>query len=191
MASENVQRPALDLEIDAADFLAFYWLKSELVEFCRVNDLPTSGSKIDLTQRIAHFLKTGELLLPEKRPKLKSDGQVPTLETIITADYRSNQINRAFFEEIIGKHFHFSTAFQQYFKNNVGKTFGDAVAYWHKLEAQEKRGAKKEIAPQFEYNQFIRAYHEQNPDATHQAAVAAWKIYRSQRRGDAGDQVKG
>ena len=136
MANENIQRPALDLEIDVRDFLAFYWLKSELVEFCRVNDLPTSGSKTELTERIAYFLRTGELLLPEKRPKLKTDGQVPTLETIITADYRSNQINRAFFEEVIGKHFHFSTAFQQFFKDNVGKTFGDAVEYWYRLEEQ-------------------------------------------------------
>ncbi len=186
MASENTRRPPLELGIEASDFLAFYWLKSELVEFCRANGLPTSGSKIDITERIAHFLQTGELLLPEKRPKLKSDGQVPTLDTVITADYRSNQINRAFFEEVIGKHFHFSTAFQQFFKDNVGKTFGDAVAYWYKLEERAKRGDKKEIAPQFEYNRFMREYHEQNPDTTHAAAVAAWKVYRSQRRGDAG-----
>lgn len=182
MTDEQKQRPTLDLETDANDFLAFYWLKDELVEFCRVNGLPTSGSKRELTERIAHFLRTGELLLPEKRPKLKTDGQAPTLETLITSDYRSNQINRAFFEEMIGKHFHFSTAFQQYFKDNVGKTYGDAVAYWYELEEQEKRGVKNDIAPQFEYNRFIRQYHEQNPDATHAAAVAAWKAYRSQRR---------
>jgi len=136
MVGENRQRPVLELGIDAKDFLAFYWLKGELAEFCRANGLPTGGSKADLTERIAHFLRTGELLLPEKRPKLKSDGQVPTLDTVITVDYRSNPINRAFFEEVIGKHFHFSTAFQRYFKENVGKTFGDAVAYWYKLEEQ-------------------------------------------------------
>lgn len=182
MSDEQMQRPTLDLETDANEFLAFYWLKIELVEFCRVNGLPTSGSKRELTERIAHFLRTGELLLPEKRPKLKTDGQVPTLDTIITPDYRSNQINRAFFEEVIGSHFHFSTAFQQYFKENMGKTFGDAVAYWYVLEERAQRGEKTAIGSQFEYNRFIRQYHEQNPDATHAAAVAAWKVYRSQRR---------
>jgi len=182
----NKQRPELDLGIDAQDFLVFYWLKSELVEFCRANGLSTVGSKGVLTERIAHFLRTGELLLPTTRPKLKSDGQVPTLETIITADYRSNQINRAFFEEVIGKRFHFSTAFQQFFKDHVGKTFGDAVAYWYKLEEQAKSGAKKDIAPQFEYNRFMRDYNEANRDAPHKDAVAAWKIYRGQRREDAG-----
>lgn len=182
MADENKQRPTLDLEINVDDFLAFYWLKEELVEFCRANGLPTRGSKGELTERIAHFLRTGELLLPEKRPKLKTDGQVPTLETVITSDYRSNQINRAFFEEVIGIHFHFSTAFQQFFKDNVGKTFGDAVKYWYELEERAKRGEKKAIGSQFEYNRFIREYHEQNPDATHAAVVAAWKVYRSQRR---------
>ncbi len=186
MTDEKTQRPALELGLEASDFLAFYWLKSELVEFCQVNGLPTGGSKGELTERIAHFLRTGELLLPEKRPKLKTDGQVPTLETVITSNYRSNQINRAFFEEVIGKHFHFSTAFQQFFKDNVGKTFGDAVAYWYKLEEQAKRGEKQTIGSQFEYNRFMREYHEQNPDATHATTVAAWKVYRSQRRGDAG-----
>ena len=186
MANEKAQRPPLELDIEVNDFLAFYWLKSELAEFCRANGMPTGGSKGELTERIAHFLRTGELLLPTSRPKLKSDGQVPTLETVITADYRSNQLNRAFFEAVIGKHFHFSTAFQQFFKDHVGKTFGDAVAYWYTLEEQAKSGAKKEIAPQFEYNRFMREYHEQNPNSPHKEAVAAWKIYRSQRRGDAG-----
>lgn len=140
MANEGKQRPALDLEISVGDFWAFKWSTGELVDFCRVNGLPTNGSKSELMARIAHFLRTGELLLPEKRPKLKTDGQVPTLDTIITADYRPDPINRAFFEEVIGKHFHFSPAFQQYFKDNVGKTFGDAVRYWYTLEERAKKG---------------------------------------------------
>lgn len=181
-----MQRPPLDLEIKGSDFLAFYWLKAELVEFCRANGLPTGGSKVELTERIAHFLRTGELLLPTPRPKLKSDGQLPTLDTIITKDYRSSQVNRAFFEEIIGKKFHFSTAFQQYFRDNVGKTFREAIEYWYTLEEKTKRGEKNAIAPQFEYNRFTRAYHEQHPEATHKEVVAAWKAYRSQRREGAG-----
>ncbi|MCA0456677.1 MAG: SAP domain-containing protein [Chloroflexi bacterium] len=186
-----MQRPPLDLEIKVKDFLAFYWLKAELVEFCRANGLPTGGSKGELTERIAHFLRTGELLLPTTRPKIKSDGQLPTLDTIINKDYRSSQVNRAFFEEIIGKKFHFSTAFQQYFKDNVGKTFRDAIEYWYTLEERARRGEKTTIAPQFEYNQFVRQYHEQNPNTTHAAAVAAWKAYRSQRREDAGSSEAG
>ena len=64
MLSENGQRSMLELGMDAKDFLRFHWLKSELVEFCRANGLPTGGSKGQLTERIAHFLRTGELLLP-------------------------------------------------------------------------------------------------------------------------------
>src|ERR1041385_3706973 len=84
MTDENVQRPALELGMDAKDFVRFQWLKSELVAFCRANGLPTGSSKADLTERIATFLRTGELLLPTTRPKLRADGLVPTLDTVIT-----------------------------------------------------------------------------------------------------------
>ncbi|WP_405568916.1 SAP domain-containing protein [Winogradskyella sp. Asnod2-B02-A] len=33
-----------------------YWLKFELIEFCKANELSTQGSKIQLIQRIKNFL---------------------------------------------------------------------------------------------------------------------------------------
>ena len=44
-------------------FRNFYYLKQELVDFCRENALPVSGGKIELTDRIACFLDTGKVLL--------------------------------------------------------------------------------------------------------------------------------
>lgn len=49
------ERPILSKELDSKSFLNFYYLKEELVDFCRENGLPVSGGKLDLTERIAHF----------------------------------------------------------------------------------------------------------------------------------------
>lgn len=55
------ERPELNRELKSAEFLEYYYLKEELVEFCRENGLPTSGGKQDLTERIACFLDTGKI----------------------------------------------------------------------------------------------------------------------------------
>ena len=47
------ERPELNIELDAATFRSFYYLKRELANFCRENGLPASGSKAELTDRIA------------------------------------------------------------------------------------------------------------------------------------------
>ena len=54
------ERPNLDKELDGKTFRSFYYLKEELTDFCRKNGLPATGGKIELTDRIACFLDTGE-----------------------------------------------------------------------------------------------------------------------------------
>ena len=53
-------RPALSESLDSEIFQSYYYSKEELVIFCRQNSLPTSGGKIELTERIARYLETGE-----------------------------------------------------------------------------------------------------------------------------------
>lgn len=43
------QRPELNQEMCGAKFCSFYYLKQELVGFCRKNRLPASGNKQELT----------------------------------------------------------------------------------------------------------------------------------------------
>lgn len=54
------ERPELSLNISVDTFKNYYYLKEELVDFCRQNGLQTSGSKQELTERIACFLETGK-----------------------------------------------------------------------------------------------------------------------------------
>ena len=63
------ERPSLDKHLDSKTFREFYYLKEELVDFCRKYGLPVSGGKIEITDRIAWFLDTGEIrtALPVKK----------------------------------------------------------------------------------------------------------------------------
>ena len=60
------ERPKLDKNLDGKTFRKFYYLKEELVDFCRRYGLPTSGGKLEIIQRIAHFLDTGEVIATKK-----------------------------------------------------------------------------------------------------------------------------
>lgn len=53
-------KPILRNDLDADTFKAYYYLKSELVSFCKENNLQTCGNKNELTDRVFKFLKTGE-----------------------------------------------------------------------------------------------------------------------------------
>ena len=55
-------RPSLTKTISLTDFQNYYWLKAELQTFCREHGLPASGSKIEITERISHYLTTGKVL---------------------------------------------------------------------------------------------------------------------------------
>ena len=54
-------RPELTIKLKRKEFLEYYYLKEELVCFCRENGLPTSGGKAELTERIAYYLDTGKI----------------------------------------------------------------------------------------------------------------------------------
>ncbi len=52
-------RPKLDKKINIEDFRDFYWLKEELINFCRKEGLNKQGGKIELTARIEKYIITG------------------------------------------------------------------------------------------------------------------------------------
>ncbi|NMD71266.1 cytoplasmic protein [Bacillus sp. DNRA2] len=154
-------RPNLTKDISVESFKDFYWLKEELQSFCRENGISASGSKIEISNRIETFLRTGEIKSPTRKSKAnkKMELQVDlSLDTVITENHRCSQNVREFFKTVIPK-FHFSTYIQNYLNNNVGKTYRDVVDAWYEEEERKKDPSyKKNIAPQFEYNQFIRDF---------------------------------
>ena len=176
-------RPELKRELDIQDFRSFYWLKEELQTFCRENGLSASGSKIDITDRIAEFLQTGEIQKPLKKRKSPTNEAILTdlnLDTVITENHRCSQTVRAFFKSEIPK-FHFSTYVQNYFRENVGKTYRDVVNAWYEEQERKKDPSyKKQIGSQFEYNQFIRDYFAdpKNKGNHREDAIKAWYVIK-------------
>jgi hypothetical protein len=126
-------RPNLTKNSSVEDFKNFYWLKEELQLFCRENGISASGSKIEISDRIETFLRTGEIKKPLRNSKINTRSQTQgelSLDTVITENHRCSQDVRAFFKTVISPKFHFSTHIQNYFKNNVGKTYRDVVDAW-------------------------------------------------------------
>lgn len=179
-------RPVLHKKLDIEEFENYYWLKEELQAFCRDNGLSTAGAKHDITERIAVFLKTGERPKPTTRKRQPArKGQMDTelsLDTVISEDHRCSQQVRAFFTSVIPK-FHFSTYIQKFFRENAGSTYRDAVDAWQAEEERKKNPSyqKKKLAPQFEYNQFIRDYFADphNKGRTKEDAILEWKTVKS------------
>lgn len=177
-------RPLLNKDIAVQEFLDYYWLKEELQQFCRSNGLSASGSKIDITNRIQLFLQTGEIAKPERKSssKQKNTDKHLSLETVIEEGHKCSQNVRHFFKEQI-PNFHFSTYIQNYFKENIGKTYQDVIVAWHEEQQRLKDPSyTKKIAPQFKYNQFTRDFFADpaNEGKTKNDAIAAWKIIKSQ-----------
>lgn len=176
-------RPELTKDIAIQDFKNFYWLKEELQQFCRQHEMSASGSKIEIAERIEVFLLTGEKKKPRKKTNAHKTAPKQTelsLDTVITENHRCSQDVRAFFKSIIPK-FHFSTNIQNYFKNNVGHTYRDVINAWYEEEQRKKDPSyKKELAPQFEYNQFTRDFFADphNKGKSRKDAIEAWNTIK-------------
>lgn len=174
-------RPILDKNLDGKTFREFYYLKEELVDFCRKNNLPATGGKIEITDRIACFLDTGKVL-PEKtvkkRPPIITDIKE---ETEIEPNFVCSEKHRAFFKEHIGKGFSFNVAFQKWLKSNTGKSYKEAISAYYQIIEEKKKGNTK-IDKQFEYNTYIRDFFADNKGKSLEDAIKCWK-YKKQLKG--------
>lgn len=178
------ERPVLDKKLDSKTFRDFYYLKEELVDFCRKNNLPVSGGKLELTDRIAYFLDTGEILsssVVKKKVTVISNIANINEDTKIETDFVCSEQHRAFFKNHIGSSFSFNVAFQKWLKSNAGKTYKDAIAAYYQILEDKKKG-KTKIDKQFEYNTYIRDFFADNPGKSLEDAIKCWK-YKKQLQG--------
>ena len=173
------ERPELKIGLKGETFRNFYYLKEELVDFCRKNDLPTSGGKLELTDRIATFLDTGNVMISRKVSKKSTlDIRELTGQTIIENNFVCSERHRAFFKEKIGKSFSFNVQFQKWLKSHSGKTYKDAIEAYY-LILEEKKQGKTAIDKQFEYNTYIRDFFEENKGMSLDDAITCWKYKKS------------
>lgn len=170
-----MNRPKLDKELDGKTFRSFYYLKEELVDFCRNNKLPVSGGKVELTDRIATFLDTGKVVTSTQvSKKVASKIGELTEQTIIEDNFVCSEKHRKFFKEKIGNSFSFNVLFQKWLKVNAGKTYGDSIEAYYQILAEKKRG-KTVIDKQFEYNTYIRDFFKDNKGKSLNEAIICWR----------------
>lgn len=172
------ERPKLDNNLDVNTFKEYYYLKEELIDFCRKNDLQITGGKLELTERIANFLDTGKRTYKTHTTKKTKSVDNITLNTIIEENFVCSEKHRAFYKEQIGNSFSFNVAFQKWLKSNAGKTYQNSIdAYYQILE--DKKKTKTTIDKQFEYNTYIRDFFDDNKDKNLEQAIKCWKYKKS------------
>lgn len=72
-------------------------------------------------------------------------------------------------------------AFQNWLKNNSGKTYKEAIAAYDQILENKKKG-KTKIDKQFEYNTYIRDFFADNQGKSLEQAIQCWK-YKKQLPG--------
>lgn len=174
-----MERPILNKQLDSRTFRSFYYLKEELVSFCRENGLPITGGKIDITNRIAHYLDTGEIMATPPIEAKKAIGSgIISEDDFIEPNFVCSELHRAFFKEKIGPQFTFNVAFQKWLKSNTGKTYANAIVAYYQIIAEKKHG-KTKIDRQFEYNTYIRDFFADNRGKTLEDAIRCWRYKKS------------
>ena len=162
-------RYKLTKDLTSSEFKEYYFLKEELKEFCRNEGLKISGSKTQLEERIIYYLDTGKSLEESKNNSRTNSNisrddtntQEITLDSILGENFKCSEDKREFFEKEIGKGFKFKVIFQKWLKENPDKTYQDAINAYHELQNSNE---KSKIDKQFQYNQYIRDFFEDNED---------------------------
>ena len=173
-----MDRPELNNKLDSKTFKEYYYLKEELVDFCRKNNLQTIGGKIELTDRIAKFLDTGERITSNHNARRTQIIDEITLDSIIEDNFVCSEKHREFYKKEIGNSFKFNVLFQKWLKNNAGKTYKESIDAYYKI-LEDKKNNKTTIDKQFEYNTYIRDFFNDNKDKTLDDAILCWKYKKS------------
>ncbi|MCK5475273.1 MAG: cytoplasmic protein [Candidatus Pacebacteria bacterium] len=180
------KRPILNKNITLKDFKDFYWMKEELVSFCREIGISCSGGKIEITGRIVEYLKTGKIENKKRKIKKCIQRMPKNINDIIPDNYSSSQLFREYFRSIIGQHFHFTAYMATYMKDRPEITFKEYADEWQaEYERRKNKNYHSKIMKSCEYNQYTRDFFKDNPNKTRADAIKYWKIKKSMR----GDNV--
>ncbi|WP_407414581.1 DUF6434 domain-containing protein [Methanobrevibacter sp.] len=166
----------LTKDLSPEEFNEYYFLKEELKDFCRDEGLKISGSKQDLERRIIHYLETGESLKETTTKSLPNEVNEIKLDSKIGENFKCSEDKREFFEKEIGKGFKFKVKFQKWLKSNPDKTYKDAIDAYYEIQNSKE---KTSIGKQFQYNQYVKDFFEDNNGKSLDDAIKCWKYKKS------------
>ncbi len=176
--TEPERRPLLEREMAEDELHRWYWLRSELVELGRSLGISTAGGKVELTARIADVLAGRTPRPPSRRVHgVELEGPLHG-GTLLPPGQRCSQHLRDYLVGRIGPVFTFDRHMREVVTTG-GVTLDEVVQHWY--QTRDRRPS--DIAPQFEYNRFTRAWREEHPHGDRVALLAAWWDYRNRPRG--------
>lgn len=169
-------KPNLNKELSSEEFKEYYYIKEELVDFCRKEGLNTNGKKLDLENRIFKYLDT--MNTNNTKPNRESS----VLSNVsIDSNYRENLKEpsevRRFFTNKLGSNSRLKIDFQKWLKNNPERRH-DAVRVYREIQ-DVLRKSKTSLEKQYQFNTYINAFFNSNPDGTFENAVQCWKYKKS------------
>ena len=176
------KRPKIERIKSGEELRKWYWLKQELVDYCKLKKISYVGGKFEILDRIADFLNheadsTRNTGRKQIKSKLNWSKETLSLDTVITDSYKNSQNVRSFFEKHCGDKFRFNIAFMNWMKSNFGKTLKDAIVEWERIATSSRdKKFKSEIPKHNQYNQYIRDFFADNPDKTIKEARHFWKL---------------
>ncbi len=166
----------MTLPANTEELLNTYHLKEDLIKLCRSLNLPSSGSKKDLLERLSCTIEGRPI--PKTRTvsgKKRKAFLELSREALIDSEYANDEAHRAFFAREIGAAFKFNVLFMNWMKAHRGtKKYSDAIDEWCRLDLQKKNGYKTPIGSQFEYNRYTRDFFAANPGKGREECVRCW-----------------
>ena len=162
----------------AAELDAKYRTVAELRSIARNLGLATTGSKAELARRIgAHLDGVDDVQQPGPSTNRRARALRPPfeLDTSLDGPVRLTRELRDWMNAEAGTNIRANQRLRDYLASSaLGRTLGGALEAWRDGVARPETA----IAPQFEYNAFVRQWRSENPGASHAEVVAAWKVYR-------------
>ncbi len=171
--------PKINEDMCPDSFLSFYWTVHELNTFSQLVNLSTIGDKQTKTERIAHYLKTGERKSPTvKRPSGPKDSDRGPLHlTTVVQHYKNDEATRNFFKQHLGANFKFTVIFHNHRRHLLAS--GEKVTYGQLVEAIEyiqkcNKAPTQGLSDACEFNRFLSKYAQNEPLYTINDARKAW-----------------
>lgn len=163
---------------------------SELKDYCDRLNLSIKGKKLDLINRVVHFVQTNEKidLLPYPANSVaKGRKNIPlTLEALmLKGAYKNDLKNRLFLKTIIGEHFHFTAFGIDWLENRwlAGNppTYKEFADMWNReYEFRKSHGSKPK--DEWAYINFVKGYLKDNPHSASNEILNEWKIVREKHK---------
>lgn len=167
---------------NSVELRKWYWTKLELQNFAKHIGVSASGAKFDILNRLSESLD-GRTHSSFRKVKRKSKFNWTTEDisddTVITDSYKNSQKVRKYMISKI-PNFKFNIDFMEWVKANVGKTMSEAVTFYLVMEEKKRLGKYvPEIRFHNQYNKYLRAFFEANPNLTSADARKCWKYKTS------------